>query len=333
MKRLNVGKSLIVKARKNEARKACIELFDFLDIKNKIGSADKIIVKPNIVSMQHYTIGSITDPLIVWELVKYVREFSKKQILIAESETIWKTRKRMEMNEPDYDEKEQKAGFELSLESSGIKNIIEKSKNVKALNITRAKKLEPKYVEEKTRKKFGKKSENIFPEFYNTLPEEFDADALYIGLSKLKSHFFHDTKVTNCMKNQFGLISHPDKTVYHYQLSEVIRQMNMIVQSFFDSCYITEALRYTMEGGGPTRGDTVKNLGLAAAGNDAVEVDAIAAALMMVNPSKLDYLELSKGLLGDYSEKELRKIPKSMKYKFKLHPDVNRKTREDYVYQ
>ena len=88
-----------------------------------------------------------------------------------------------------------------------------------------------------------------------------------------------------------------------------------------------------MEGGGPTRGDTLKNLGVGIAGTNPVEIDAIAATLMEVNPLKLDYLQSSRGVLGQYNEKILAKIPKYFKYRFKLHPDIDKITREGLVYQ
>ena len=333
MKSLKIGQSLIVKSNRNEAKNASFYLFDFLNFKNRLKSAEKIIIKPNIVSVQHYTIGSITDPLVVDEIIKYIRKFSNKEILIAESETIWKTRSRIEKNEPDYDNKEQLIGFNLSLKSSGVENIIKRNKNVKMLNVTRAKKLDSSFVKNKVIKRFGKKAKEIFPEFFRMVPIEFDSKAIFISLSKIKSHCFKDTKVTNCMKNQYGLISYPDKTVYHYSLSETIQYVNMIVQSFFDCYYMAEALRYTMEGLGPTGGETLKDLGIAVAGKDPVEIDAIAATLMEVNPLKLDYLQSSRNLLGRYNEKQLAKIPKSFKYRFKLHPDIDKITRENLVYQ
>ena len=333
MRSLNIGNSLVIKANKNEVKKACFKLFDFLDFKNKLKTIEKVIIKPNIVSMQHYSMGSITDPIVVDELMKYVRKFSTREILIVESETIWKTRKRLEQDEPDYDRKEQLIGFELSLNSSGFNDIIKKYRDAKVLNITRAKKLDSNLVKNKIRKKFGKDVNNIFPEFFNMVPTEFDAKAIFISLSKLKSHCFQDTKVTNCMKNQYGLIAYPDKTLYHSNLSETIQYVNMIAQSFFDCYYITEAFRYTMEGLGPTRGDTLKNLGIAVAGTNPVEIDAIVATLMEVNPLKLDYLQVSRGLLGQYNDRVLKKIPKSFKYRFKLHPEIERITREDLVYQ
>lgn len=333
MKTLNVGSSLIVKSGNQEITEACYKLFEFLNFKAKVQEVDKIFIKPNIVSMQHYTFGSITDPIIIENLVNYIRDFSNKEIIIVESETIWKTRKRMIKDEPDYNPKEQLSGFRLSLTNSGIKDIIGKNKKIKVLNITRAKKLDSRIVKKKIREKYNKKSDKIFPEFFRMIPLEFDAKAIFISLSKLKSHCFKDTKVTNCMKNQYGLIAYPDKTVYHYKLTETIQQVNMIAQSFFDCFYITEALRYTMEGGGPTRGETLRNLGIAIAGTNPVEIDAIAATLMEVNPKRLDYLQSSRRLLGDYKEDDMRKIPKSLKYRFKLHPDIDRITREDRIYQ
>ncbi len=333
MKTLKIGNSLVIKADKNEVKEACFNLFEFLNFQNKLKNIDKVIIKPNIVSMQHYTLGSITDPLVIDELIKYIRKFSKKEILFVESETIWKTRKRIEQDEPDYNKKEQLIGFNLSMKSSGIENIIKKYKNVKVLNITRAKKLSTNFVKDKINKKIGKKANEIFPEFFRMIPTEFDAKAIFISLSKIKSHCFKDTKITNCMKNQYGLIAYPDKTIYHYKLSETIQYVNMIAQSFFDCYYITEALRYTMEGGGPTKGDTLKNLGIVVAGTNPVEIDAIAATLMEVNPLKLDYLQSSRGLLGDYNKKILAKIPKSFKYRFKLHPEIEKITREGLIYQ
>ena len=333
MKSQKIGQSLIIKSSKDETRKACIELFEFLNFKKKVEDMDKVIIKPNIVSMQHYSSGAVTDPIIIDELIKYIRRASDKEILIVESETIWKTRKRIEKNEPDYSNEEQFVGFNLSLKSSGIENIAKKSKKVRVLNITRAKKLDADSVKKRVFRKFGKNANKIFPEFFKMIPIEFDSDAIFISLSKIKSHCFKDTKVTNCMKNQYGLISYPDKTVYHYNLSDVIQQVNMIVESFFDCYYVTEALRFTMEGLGPTRGETLNDLGIAVAGKNPVEIDAIAATLMEVDPSKLDYLQSSRGLLGKYDEKTLKKIPKSFKYHFKLHPDIDKITRGNLVYQ
>jgi len=333
MRTLKVGRSLIAKANRNEIKKACFRLFEFLNLKKDIKNAEKVIIKPNIVSMQSYALGSITDPLVLERLVKYIRKFCNKEILVVESETIWKTRKRMEENKPDYNKDEQLTGFNLSLKSSGIERIIKNGKNVRMLNVTMAKKLDAKIVKNKVIKRFSKKANGIFPEFFSMVPEEFDAKAIFISLSKLKSHCFEDTKVTNCLKNQYGLISYPDKTVYHHKLSEAIKYVNMISESFFKCYYITEALRYTMEGGGPTRGETLKNLGMAVAGTDPVEIDAIAATLMEVNPANLDYLQLSRGLLGQYNKSALAKIPKRFKYRFKLHPNIEKITREGLVYQ
>jgi uncharacterized protein (DUF362 family) len=129
------------------------------------------------------------------------------------------------------------------------------------------------------------------------------------------------------MKNQYGLIPYPDKTVYHKRLSEAILYINMSIRAFFDCYYLTEALRFTMEGGGPTRGTTLKNLGIAVAGRNPVEVDAIAATLMGVNASKLDYLKLARAAIGDYNDDILKKIPKEFKHKFKMHPDIEKLTR------
>lgn len=324
---LQIGNSLIVKSKKNEVKKACHKLFEFLKLEDKLGQIDKIFIKPNVVSLQHYTVGSITDPLVIAELVNHIRESCDKKIFIVESETIWKTRKRIEGQEPDYDENEQLLGFNISLKNSGIRKITNSVKNTQALNITRAKKLHSDFVLQKINKKFGKKARGVFPEFLRMIPVEFNSRAIFISLSKIKSHRFSDAKVTNCLKNQFGVISYPDKTIYHHKLSQAILYVNMIVQSFFDCYYITEALRYTMEGGGPTRGDTLKNLGIAVAGKNPVEIDAISAELMEVNPSRLDYLQLARNALGSYNEESLRQIPKDFRHRFRLHPDIEKLTR------
>lgn len=77
MKLLKIGESLITKASKNEIKKACFQLFEFLNFKNKLKNIDKIIIKPNIVSAQRYTLGSITDPIVVDELIKYTNKSIK----------------------------------------------------------------------------------------------------------------------------------------------------------------------------------------------------------------------------------------------------------------
>ncbi len=236
-------------------------------------------------------------------------------------------------DKPDYDEKQQLKGFDLSLRSSGVEKVVGKYKNVSVLNITRAKKLKSVIVRKKLTEKFGANSSVFFPEFLKMIPKEFQSDSIFFSLSKIKSHKFMDTKITNCLKNQYGLISDADKTIYHKKLSEAILCINMVSSSLFDCYYITEALRYTMEAGGPTKGDTIKNLGLAVAGKDPVEIDAIAATLMEVDPEKLDYLQLCRNVLGNYNRGELEKIPNIFKRRFKLHPDIDRLTRGDKLYQ
>lgn len=322
-----IGKSLIVKSGISGVRRSCYEMFAHLGLKGKINSPGTIFIKPNIVSMQHYSMGSITDPVILGHLVDYIRSFSGERILILESETIWKTRKKIEKGEPDYDQKEQLLGFNISLKNSGIEGVIKRKKNVGMLNITRADKLPARIVKSKLKKRFGKCSNALFPEFLEMVPLEFENGGTYISLSKIKSHKFRDTKVTNCMKNQYGLISYPDKTAYHNRLSDAILYTNMIAQSFFDCSYITEAMRYAMEGAGPILGTPIKNLGIAVCGGDPVEIDAIAATLMEVSPQKLDYIQLARGILGNYDENELQKIPKSLKHRFKLDPAIEKITR------
>ena len=88
MEQIKIGGSVIVKAVKNNEDQSCMAIFEFLDFKNDIKECDKIFIKPNLVTLHDYKVGSITDPLVVEELIKYIRSFSDKEIVIVESEYL-----------------------------------------------------------------------------------------------------------------------------------------------------------------------------------------------------------------------------------------------------
>jgi uncharacterized protein (DUF362 family) len=51
-------------------------------------SGKSVLIKPNIVGPFPYTTGATTDPLLVFEIIKYIRKLGAKKVFIAESSHV-----------------------------------------------------------------------------------------------------------------------------------------------------------------------------------------------------------------------------------------------------
>jgi uncharacterized protein (DUF362 family) len=104
---------------------------------------------------------------------------------------------------------------------------------------------------------------------------------------------------------------------------ESIMAMDLIYFSVFKNwLHIVEGLRYCMEGNGPSKGKTILNWGMIAAGLDALELDAVCAEMMGMEASRLPNLKEAARCFGNYDQSILTKIPPHFKRNFKLNDKV-----------
>jgi uncharacterized protein (DUF362 family)/ferredoxin-like protein FixX len=119
-----------------------------------------------------------------------------------------------------------------------------------------------------------------------------EADAI-ISLPKLKSHGL--TYLTGGVKNMFGCIHGKRKAFFHAQAGEDREIFAQMLVDFYGA--VTPQLSIMdaivgMDGDGPVDG-RVRNIGLILAGTDAVAVDAVASAILGIDPLSVDTTRLA----------------------------------------
>jgi uncharacterized protein (DUF362 family) len=120
-----------------------------------------------------------------------------------------------------------------------------------------------------------------------------DCDLL-VSLPKMKTH--HWAGATLAMKNLFGLIPGGvygwPKNVLHWA---GIPQSIVDIHSLFPKQFAIVDGIVGMEGNGPIQG-TPKNAGVLVAGSDVVGVDATCCRIMGMDPAKIEYLQIARGV-------------------------------------
>ncbi len=122
---------------------------------------------------------------------------------------------------------------------------------------------------------------------------------LIVSLPKMKTH--HWAGATLSMKNFFGLVpgsvyGWPKNALHHVGIPRSIVELNRIFRKTFA---IVDGVT-GMEGNGPIQG-TPKNAGVLVMGADLRAVDATCCRIMGIDPSRIEYLQMSDSL-GNASE-------------------------------
>jgi len=113
-----------------------------------------------------------------------------------------------------------------------------------------------------------------------------DADVV-ITLPKLKTHML--CLMTNAIKNNYGFIPERLRVNCHRQFANPDDFSNLVVDVFDarkPELAIVDAV-VALEGSGPSSGGAPKPLGLVMAGRDPVAVDAVASAVMGLDPTEV----------------------------------------------
>jgi uncharacterized protein (DUF362 family)/Pyruvate/2-oxoacid:ferredoxin oxidoreductase delta subunit len=134
--------------------------------------------------------------------------------------------------------------------------------------------------------------EGRFYRSFEVARRAIDADVL-VNIPKLKTHGL--TTFSGAVKNIFGCVPGVRKGLFHVQAAEnteTFAQMLVdLLRVFKPRVYVIDAI-VAMEGEGPNAG-TPRHVGLILASPDAVALDAVASALIGIDPMSIDTTRLA----------------------------------------
>lgn len=245
-----------------------IDLFK-LDLKGK-----RIVLKPNLVEFDPKGVIN-THPAVIEAAIGSFRSLGAREVVVAEG--------------PGH-----RRDSEYLLTASGIYDVINEHR--------------VRYVDLNTDDvRLTKLSSNFtnLRELY--LPETlFNADLL-VSMPKLKTH--HWAGVTLSLKNMFGVVpglvyGWPKNALHWAGINGSILDINSALP--IPQFAIVDGI-IGMEGNGPLQGQA-KQSSVLVLGDDLVAVDATAARLMMIEPRKIEYLEMADRFLGNISYERIELV-------------------------
>jgi uncharacterized protein (DUF362 family) len=142
------------------------------------------------------------------------------------------------------------------------------------------------------------------------LPETLYRADLLVSMPKLKTH--HWAGVTLSLKNMFGVVpgsiyGWPKNALHWAGINGSIVDINSSLP--LPRFAIVDGI-VGMEGNGPLQGEANKS-GVLVFGEDLVAVDATAARLMTIEPTKVKYLEMAGQFLGNLGLEEIEQLGES----------------------
>ena len=159
------------------------------------------------------------------------------------------------------------------------------------------------------------------------LPRSLRRANLVVSMPKLKTH--HWAGITASMKNLFGVMpgvvyGWPKNVLHHAGIAGSIVDIASAVVP--DLAIIDGVIG--MEGDGPIMG-TPRHSGLLVLGTNLPAVDATAARLIGLDPTKIDYLQMAAGRLGPIVERHISQRGEpiaSLRQQYALldHPAIQR---------
>jgi uncharacterized protein (DUF362 family) len=163
-----------------------------------------------------------------------------------------------------------------------------------------------------SKEKCAEKKAPFWPEVSLSIPEIFE-NSYFITLPKLKTNTL--TKITCCLKNQYGCNPALDKQIFHSHIDEAITALNWAV-GVPDFCIVDGIIG---EGGiwGPSFGVPIQSE-VIVAGRDEVAVDCVCARIMGFNPRSIKHIKLAaKRGLGSMNYNTVGESLDSVKADFK----------------
>lgn len=288
-------------------------------------TSNYLIIKPNWVQPK---MGTYTDAQALDMFLTAV----KKRVIIVESYTFWRTDKYAISGKDYFPSKEAdlingkkhwkffKKMDDWFLQTSGIGDILKKHK-AEYLNITNEV-WENNVADLEEIKKIAESNYSpvAFEELYSFVPNQLLGlkGADFISFSKAKKE--KEYGFTLSTKNLFGLIPAPRRyPFYHGKNDELLAQniadINKIYRSLFNCFFIVEGIFTASDAKSMEETFCIKDWGIILGGKNSIEVDAIAAELLLSErpQSNIDTLKISKSIFGNFDKKLTPQIPKSLK--------------------
>lgn len=245
-----------------------IELFH-LDVKGKV-----VVLKPNLV--EYDPAGVInTHPSVIAATIEVLRNRGASKVIVAEG--------------PGH-----RRDNEYLLTASGLYDVL--------------KEYTATYVDLDNDDARPIKVNSHFTGFpWLYLPETILQADLIISMPKLKTH--HWAGATLSMKNFFGIIPSaiyrwPKNPLHWAGIANSIVDINSVLP--IPQFAIVDGI-VGMEGNGPIQGQA-KHCGTFIFGDDLVAVDATAARLMMLEPTKIEYLAYAGKFLGNVMPSQIEQV-------------------------
>jgi uncharacterized protein (DUF362 family) len=241
-------------------------------------SGKRVLLKPNLVEFDPKGVIN-THPAVIEAAVDAFKTLGAREVIVAEG--------------PGH-----RRDNEYLISASGLYDVIKEHRiryvdlNTDDVRLTRL-----------------KSSFTHFQQLY--LPETLYNADLLVSMPKLKTH--HWAGVTLSLKNMFGVVP---GSVYGWPKNAL--HWAGIVGSILDINSSLPLPRFAivdgivgMEGNGPLQGQE-KRGGVLVFGDDLVAVDATAARLMKIEPSKVKYIEKAGEFLGNISREQIDQIGENL---------------------
>jgi len=226
----------------HEKIKSAIELTGGINLKK---NCDTIVIKINLCDFRFPETGAVTHPLFLDATLKYLRsEFKNLNILVVESDAS-------------------SARPDLLIKWLGFESVL-KNNNAQYINLSKTttfkKSINGRYFKEMD------------------VPEVFVDSNYFISMAKLKTAML--TKITCCLKNQFGCIPYRKKIRFHPKLDDVIVDANLSMRP--DFCIVDGIIGMggtkSPNDGVPLKYETIIS------GKDPVAVDSVCAKILGFSP-------------------------------------------------
>ena len=133
----------------------------------------------------------------------------------------------------------------------------------------------------------------------------YDAsDGTFLNLSKLK-FMGDDIVISLALKNLFGMIPGPDRGEFHGEMNKAMNpsivDINKIYRSLFKTKGVVDGV-FTASTGMTLEPQIFKNQGILWTCDDTLELDAVVAAHVGVNPNDVGYLMLAAQSFGEWDD-------------------------------
>jgi uncharacterized protein (DUF362 family)/Pyruvate/2-oxoacid:ferredoxin oxidoreductase delta subunit len=230
-----------------------LKLFEYLGgVREFISNQDRVLIKPNFLMAKEAEKCVTTHPNFILSVVKIMKEFTSKEIVVADSPSIH-----------SIQSVAQKLGIDSELSKLGVRLL--QFKNSKLTN---------------TRDAFAN---NIFKKI--EIAQELNDFDKIINLPKIKTH--GQIILTCAVKNMFGCVVGMKKAKWHLSaginydyfaslLLTIYKTVNPIIN-------IVDGIM-AMEGNGPASG-TPRRIGVILAGSDGISIDRIVCEILGIDPN------------------------------------------------